>query len=532
MSEFFENSCHSIVDDCKNWTRVAESWYRKFEKDMNKVHGLHNSNERLSKELVEYIKTEDARPVNSKNDKKLKQKTEKLNLNSSSLAELQKKLYEERNSKYLKNAESSRKLLNGLNSMRGNQLDVFWEIMQVFLKNTGTIKAIEAKYDAAFPPETCYSVGIDVNPVFEEEPENGPVSSDSPETPQTVSVTPAVRIEEDQQFMNGNLTEVTSEEENMTGMLARIQEACSAVTAWIKPTTVPSTCGQETANAASEINKKFTTQTEKDKKKLDEKSVQDKIENEKEQLALVHHNRQKLAIQTNGKEEWQKIFEGGQKKSESYLRRLEEQRRENEQKIKEKREERERYQQETKRREEEAFIRFQQVTDTVVQCLILKLSFDVKEKEWSDWLQMLQKTIAGAKMQFSSFENTMVYETSRSEMEYELNNLHCSTFSAYSILYKAWQVAKEYSEVHKDKIFLKILMVNFVSICDKFFNILESLDNFEYSSSADPVRAIREAYSSVNGFDVHTTTKLRSISARAKPESYSNIPEPRFYQNN
>ncbi|KAF1768125.1 hypothetical protein GCK72_008087 [Caenorhabditis remanei] len=525
MSKFFEKTCNYIADDCKNWTRAAESWHRNFEKDLNMVRDLHNSIEKLEKEVEDYIKNQETRPVNSKNDKKLEEKTKQLNSKSSSLAEKKEKLIKDRNFKNKRNSESFQKLKNGLNSMRGNQLDVFWEIMRVFLFHTANIKAIEAKYDAAFPPVTDYSAGTVVNPILEEEP-NGSISSDSLEPPESLSITPAVPIDKDEKFMNDNLTE------NMTGMLARIQEACSAVTAWIAPTAVPSTCGQETENVASEINNKFTAQTEIDKKKLEEKTMKDKIDNEKEQLALVHHNRQKLAIQTNGEEEWKKIFEGGQKKSETYLHRLEEQRRENEQKIREKREERESYQQETKRREEEAFIRFQQVTDTVIQCLILKLSFDVKEKEWSDWLQMLQKTIAGAKMQFSNFENTMVYETSRSEMEYELNNLHCSTFSAYSIMYKAWQVAKQYSEVHEDKIFLKLLMVNFVSICDKFFNILESIDNFEYSSCADPVRAIREAYSSVNGFDVHTTTKLRSILARAKPESYSNIPEPRFYQNN
>ncbi|CAL2034840.1 unnamed protein product [Caenorhabditis brenneri] len=526
---FHQKATKSLEHGCPNEVKRLKEVIKKYEEIRSEVPKIEEQLNRIDLDIARLLNQDQQIGKNRKMVEKLEQKKKELKKNLRTQKDEVDKIQKNQQSKIINYSNARKDILIDLRKMAGYQLiAVYWYIKHV-METTSDIVKYECYLENMLLPIRMKALELDQitgnsSGMVQEQPEE--VFEDARE-----SLYPPTDIKIDEDFLNASLIVNTSSGIGAE-VLEKFKEGIKSMESPVFPVaTLPCpTFGPKIQSLAIDIFDKFAA----DKKEhmqmaiLSEKLEQ--VNRENWAQAIIKRNEQMLMVQKNQDEERKAKLEQDRKNKEEFEKKLKDQQTENDRKLNEKRQKREEYEEETRRLEEEDFKKFEVYSETIVKCHLAQFRFEAKEKEWSDWLKMLQNSIAKAKSQFSEFENMITFRQEHidSKLMEELDRVHITTLGAYHIMYKAWHVAKHYSDSYEDKIFLKILLVNFCTICDKLCSILESIDCFELSSP-DPVKQIRIKFSQINAFDIYNTAKLRIMSKTARLESYQNLPEPNFY---
>ncbi|EGT38708.1 hypothetical protein CAEBREN_19890 [Caenorhabditis brenneri] len=215
---------------------------------------------------------------------------------------------------------------------------------------------------------------------------------------------------------------------------------------------------------------------------------------------------------------------------------LERQQREQRKRINESKQRREDYERETLRLQEESLKELRQRSDAIAQCLLLKYRFETKEKEWSDWLHVVSRSVGRAKHRFSEFElevgDIFNGKISRSKMNFimeEAIRLHGQTYSAYNTLFGACNEVKKLVSSYPEKSFLRNLQSNLVTVSNKLYFALIAIDNFVKDKKS--IECVREEFYRINPSDVIETWKLRALDLQPNNESFEMVDDPLEYDN-
>ncbi|CAL2034854.1 unnamed protein product [Caenorhabditis brenneri] len=272
--------------------------------------------------------------------------------------------------------------------------------------------------------------------------------------------------------------------------------------------------GEEVHHEKQQIEQRAVLQLQIQEEKLNEKHILDMRRSENEAL------------------EKQRKAENDRKRELEFLKKMDKKEEEIEQNVRRAKENRKRYEKETKQLIDEILNRSRQTCETLLYCLQMQFQFEQKEREWSDCLQTLRDAIAIAKNQFSHFSNSMgtgtTYQKDDPIMNNEVEKLHRLTLVAYNLICNVWYKMEPSSKTtYSDRIFLRILLVNFTEICKRLYNVLKAIDDFE--GQKETLRTLSDAFSKVNAFDVYDTRQLRDLSKNANPADYEYIERPAQY---